>query len=206
MRKISKISSQKRKGSFNIYLDGEYAFSVDSTTLVKYSLKTGKYLTADEIDKILKESELQKVIDKVLRFLAFRPRSSWEIADYLRRKKTSSFILEKVLSSLEKKGQINDFEFAKWWVQQRNAFRPMGKIRIIKELKNKRIAQDIIEQAINDTALDEFALAQNVIRKKLNKVRHTNEDVKKKFFDLLLRRGFSYETCKRVIDNLDKKE
>ncbi|EPC72337.1 regulatory protein RecX, partial [Lacticaseibacillus paracasei subsp. paracasei Lpp71] len=38
MSEITKITAQKRRGRYNIFIDGTYAFPVSETTLVDYRL------------------------------------------------------------------------------------------------------------------------------------------------------------------------
>ena len=46
MAQITKITAQKRRGRYNIFLDGQYAFPVSETTLVTYHLAKEMTLTA----------------------------------------------------------------------------------------------------------------------------------------------------------------
>ena len=44
---ITKISTQKRKGRYNIFIDNEYAFSVSERTLAEKRLLKGTELSTD---------------------------------------------------------------------------------------------------------------------------------------------------------------
>ncbi len=52
MAQITKITAQKRRGRYNIFLDGQYAFPVSETTLVTYHLAKEMTLTEDMIAQI----------------------------------------------------------------------------------------------------------------------------------------------------------
>ena len=49
MAKISKIEAQKRKGRYNIYLDGKYAFPVAESVLIQFRLMKGTELDEKQI-------------------------------------------------------------------------------------------------------------------------------------------------------------
>lgn len=140
----------------------------------------------------LAEKLVKKLLDKAYRFLSFRPRSEKEIKNYLKKKKAPDKIAQKIIDELKKQKLIDDLEFAYWWVEQRNTFRPKGKIALQVELRQKGVDREIAQRVIDET-VDEFALAKKVFQKK-------------KAPALLARRGFSWATIKKVLDKSAKKE
>ena len=74
MPAITSIKPQKNGKRVNIYLDGEYGFGLDLENFVKLGLKVEQEFTDEEIEKIIKKAEFQKVYDKILRFGSLRPR------------------------------------------------------------------------------------------------------------------------------------
>ena len=63
MPDITKISPQKRKDRYNIFLDEKFAFGVSLTTLVSQSLKIGSKLESEQIKKILKKLKSLKYLN-----------------------------------------------------------------------------------------------------------------------------------------------
>ena len=51
MAKISKITAQQRRGRYNVYLDGKYAFPVAESVLVKFRLMKGQELTKEQFEQ-----------------------------------------------------------------------------------------------------------------------------------------------------------
>lgn len=86
MPKITKIQPQKKEERFNIYVDGKFAFGLDAETVVKSGLKVGQEISEKEIEKLVFENETNKLMEKALRFLSFRPRSESEVRQYLKKK------------------------------------------------------------------------------------------------------------------------
>ena len=135
-----------------------------------------------------------KLLDKVYRFLAVRPRSEKEITDYFKRKKASPEATEKIFSLLKQQNLIDDPAFAGWWVEQRSTFRPKGKIALKSELKQKGIAPEIIEKELEE--IDELSLAQKALARK--KFKSTQ-----KLITFLSYRGFSWQTIKKVLGSIN---
>jgi len=153
------------------------------------------------------DESLQKLKDYAFRLLSFRPRSKKEISDklirYSYKHHYSAGLIEKVLNELSSGNYINDEEFAKWWLDQRQSYKPKGLKAIRFELANKGVSRELIDK-VTSFAKDgdnELVLAQKLISKKINLWRNLSKlEQKKKISDLLLRRGFDWETVKRVID------
>ena len=117
--------------------------------------------------------DFERLYNKALRFLSFRPRSEKEIRDRLKIKyqsfdktgtvrspvklrtniKNLTLVIEKVIAKLKVQNFLNDEEFAKWWIEQRTSFRPRS-LRLIKlELRQKGITDEVIESGIRNQEL-----------------------------------------------------
>ena len=105
-----------------------------------------------------------KLLNKAYRFLSYRPRSVKEVEDYLLKK--SSFakasegqekqeiekLIDSIINKLKEQKFLNDFEFAKWWIESRAKFKPRA-LKIIKlELRQKGIDKELIEQVLEQAS------------------------------------------------------
>ena len=206
MAKISQISPQKTQKRVNIYLDGKFAFGLDVDNFVKSSLTVGQELTDQQVEELVFKNEFQKFYDRVVRFIAVRPRSQKEITDYLKRKKTPEKLVEKIVGRLAEGGLIDDEAFARWWIEQRVTFRPKGKRALLAELGQKGIDREISERIIGEE-IDEMALAQKAAEKKLRVLKNLPApELRQKMTNFLLTRGFSWETVKKIVDEKDFEE
>ena len=214
MPQISAIEPQKRnKDRFNVFLDGHFAFGIDASTLFENQLKVGKVLKEEEIPKILQKEELSKLMDRVLHFLSYRPRSEKEITDYLIKKIAAkenikyhqakdSPLIAQVIEKLKRYKYINDLEFAKWFISSRIKSKPKG-VRLLKlELFRKGISKDIVEKVLSKN-LNQNELAKKAIEKKIKKWQKLPDlELKKKLYSHLSSRGFDFETIKQAIKEL----
>lgn len=151
----------------------------------------------------------QKFYDRALRFLSYRPRSQKEITDFLAKKKVAPIVVTKILQKLKQQDLVNDQEFAKWWIEQRTRFHPRG-LRVIKlELRQKGISSELIEKILSNgdiEILGEEAVKKLIIKKIARYQGLPKRELYQKLSQFLLRRGFSWETAKDVIDEVLKKE
>jgi len=141
-----------------------------------------------------------EILDKVYRFLSLRPRSEKEVADYLRKRKISSSDFEKIFKTLKEQKLVDDWEFARWWIEQREAFKPKGKVALRSELKQKGIAEEIIKKAL--AHVEEESLARKALAKKIEVYRKLPpEEFFRKVSQFLSYRGFSWQTIEKIISD-----
>ncbi len=150
--------------------------------------------------------EFEKFYNTALRFLSYRPRSEKEVRDALQKKKASIEVIEKIISRLKEHKFLNDADFVQWWVESRTRFKPRGIKLIILELKQKGISEDLINSIIHDSLFmiqSDLEQAKKLAEKKIEKYKGlTKNELYQKLGGFLARRGFNYETVKKVIDEV----
>ena len=212
MSEITSIEPQKKKKDrFNVFVDGKFRFGLGAETLVKSELKVGQEVSKKELDLLQRCNEVNKLFEKALRFLSFRPRSEKEIRDHLQKKfRVSKFesqisvdqIFDDVLDRLRHLGYVNDLEFSQWWVEQRQTHSPRG-LRLIKsELFQKGIAQEIIDKVLPEDKEGEIERALKAATKKLRSYDLESWESKQKMSQFLARRGFDWEVIKETLERL----
>jgi regulatory protein len=194
--KITKISEQiKNENRVNIFVDGRYSFSLTLNQLLESKLKINDEVSDSRLSELKKLSQLGKLKMRALEWLMLRPRSQKELRDYLYRKKLDSDEAELWLAEFQKKGYQNDKSFSKWWVEQRrNKKRSSNFIR--SELKTKGIHNDLIIEAINESAVDDKLALIDLIKKLKLKTKYQDE---KKLLEYLMRQGYGYSLIKEVL-------
>lgn len=143
--------------------------------------------------------DLEKAYKSSLHFLSFRPRSEKEIINHLLHRGFEEKITEQVITKLKSSGFIDDREFIKWWIDQRISFNPRSRRLIIAEIEAKGINRELIKEMLETIAVglpEDMDLAKTLITQKSFK-----KD-QKKIKNLLMLRGFDWETIKRIIDGL----
>jgi regulatory protein len=198
---ITGIKQQKNKNRVNVYLDDEFGFGIDLDNFVLLHLKVDQELTDKEVAEIVKKAEFQKTLDKLLKFATLRPRSEKEIKDYFKRKKVHESLIPELWNRLKHLELINDREFADWWVEQRQNFKPKAKRILEQELRIKGIDKDIIDEVLGEIKIDEEKMARELLMKKAYKWRALpRRQAGQKMSQYLAGKGFSWETIDKVID------
>ncbi len=198
---ITSIKQQKNRGRVNIYLDGKFAFGIDLTNFVLLHLKVDQELSEKEVAEIVKKVEFQKALDKVLRFATVRQRSEKEIYDYFKRKRIHVLIHEYIIEKLRHFELLDDEKFAKWWVEQRQAFRPKAKRILTQELRIKGIKPEIIDKVLGETKIDEEKMARELLAKKAYKWGGLEPRLaRQKKSQYLAGKGFSWEVIEKVVN------
>ena len=200
MRTITALEIQKRnKERVNVYLDGEYAFSLALIEAAK--LRKGQSLTDAEIDALCGEDDVTRSVDYAANFLSYRPRSVAEVRRNLEKKDLPEAIIEQAIDRLQQLGYVDDVAFARYWLENRDTFKPRGPAALRYELRQKGVAEDIIGAALE--SLDPFDAARRAGEAKARRLRGlTREAFRNKLGSFLQRRGFRYETTRDVIHQI----
>lgn len=139
--------------------------------------------------------------DAAVRYLGPRPRSVSEIRRHLRTKRFDDPAIDQAIDQLRAQRYIDDEAFARYWVEQRDKFRPKGERAIVSELLQKGVAREVIELVTGDReAGGEVMRAREAIRRPITRWLTLSEpDRKRKIHQYLAQRGFSYDTIDEVI-------
>lgn len=197
---ITRLVYQKRnKQRVNIYIDDVYAFALPDTEAAR--LKVGQYLSDDEIVSLRALDSEAKAYDKAIRYLGHRPRSQHEIETRLKRGDFTHETRASVLTRLMRLGYVDDRSFVQWWIDNRRQFSPRGQRALRQELRQKGIAAELIEEALQALDEEEQALAAGLTR--APRWSHLpRQAFYKKMLGFLQRRGFGYADARTATDQL----
>ena len=153
------------------------------------------------------DDDLQALLNYAYFFLKFRPRSKKEVCDYLlkkiKKRHWSTDDVEKAIKQLEEQNFINDKEFVRWFVEQRNRSKPKGKFVLKAELLRFGIAKDLIDQYLEENPLQEEDLVLRALKSKWNRFKNLpSQDRFEKSVAFLSRRGFPFDIIRNVITKL----
>jgi regulatory protein len=200
MGKITALTRQKRNPDrVNVYLDDEFAFGLAAITAV--SLRIGQILTPTEIERLQETDLEEKAKNVAIGFIEYRPRSVAETRQHLQKKEYPDDVIDRVVARLETVELLNDATFARYWVEQRETFKPRSKMALQLELRQKGIDRALIETAVAE--VDEIAAATQAAQAKARRWQNLPElEFRKKLNGFLQRRGFSYDIIREVHEAL----
>lgn len=202
---ISKISRQKNNQQrYNIYINDEYSFSVDESTLIKFGLTKGKVLDQFEIDEINYEDEIAKAFNAGLYYLSFQMRSEHEVKKKLLDKGYGESVVLEAIQKLSKLGFLNDETYSKALLESKKRFQKKGPYAIKEDLRKKGIDKSLQDKVLGTFSYDEQKqLATQLAEKtvKLNS-KKTPTQIKQKIQETLLRKGYSFSIVEDVLSDI----
>jgi len=136
-----------------------------------------------------------------VRYLASRPKSVAEIARHLRSKRYDDDDVARAIDRLRAQRYVDDEAFARYWVEQRERFKPRGDRALRTELVQKGVSRDVIEVVLGDRAPDaDVDLAKRALSRPMTRwATLTPVERKRKIHTYLAARGFDYGTIEEVI-------
>ncbi|HTY81167.1 MAG TPA: regulatory protein RecX [Dehalococcoidales bacterium] len=199
MSKITRLVKAKtQEKRVKVYLDGRYACTLLAEVVLRDGLKVGREVTEERLAALNDKNQYQRSLNTAARLLGYRPRSEAEIRQHLQRRGFDSESTVKALAYLKEQGLIDDAAFAKYWVENRETFRPRSRRLAGLELRRKGLKREIIEQVIGE--IDE---SESAYRAAQSKMRHLSpkdyDDFRKRLGSYLARRGFNYEVIGSIV-------
>lgn len=212
--------ARKNPQRVNIFLDHQFAFSLDLNQLLDAKLTVGQILDKEELTTLKNLSEFSKLYQTTLAWLLLRPRSVQETRDYLTRKlqqrqflarHTTIFdqspparrqkspppfppaFIEQIITQLLTKGYLDDRKFTQYFLDNRLATKGASQKRLRQELLKKGIAPVIIDAAMATSPRSDAQEIQKIIAKK------SRHYTKEQLIRYLLRQGFSYATVQSAV-------
>lgn len=153
----------------------------------------------DENERVITDVEKarKRTFDRAVNLLTFKPRSIRELRERLLEKDwTNSRIVDDVIKTLETYGYLNDAQFAKDLAASKLRQKPVGKYVLRQKLMRKKLDKETIDEAIEkafENAPEEEMIDLAIEKRLRIKGKPTDREDAKKFYDFLLRQGFSYD-------------
>ena len=153
----------------------------------------------DESERVITDpaKARERTMNRAVKLLAAKPRSVGERRERLLEKAwTNREIVDAVIEKLGEYKYLDDNQYAKDLALSKLRQQPQGKRRLKQSLSQKKLDKETVDEAIA-TAFEKIPEADLIDRAIEKQIRlkgkpETREEVKK-FYDHLLRRGFSYD-------------
>ena len=190
----------------NVFVDGEFTIGVSLSTITREKLYVGKVLSEDDHARLEQAENTDKAVHVAIRALESRPRSSAEIHERLRLKGFAPLVIDVALARLRELGLVDDAAFSRFWVENRQAYRPRGANALRDELRRKGIDRSLVDAILDDTTLtgDEHEQAMTLARAAFRKYAGAPDRATfmRRMGGYLQRRGFDFETIRPIVDQL----
>lgn len=159
----------------------------------------------------IKSESLDSLKTRCLRLIQKRRRSTVEIKSFLQKAEVAPENIEVIVDFLVQHKLIDDLAFAKAWIHDRDLLAPRGEYLLKQELTAKGIDSDLIQQALlerADNIDNEVPTEDPEVTAGLALLKHKEAlysslakvTAQRRKTALLQRRGFSYNTIRRILN------
>ncbi len=189
-------------GHQRVVLDGGPSVRLRAEDVAALGLAAGSELDAAALARLREAAEATSATEIALRLLAVRLRSRREIEVRLRQRGIQAKTIRDLVLRLESEALLDDYRFSRAWVEGRQALRPSGALRLRRELMQKGVATDLIDQVLRAafSDADEHQLAVEFARARMRRYRSYPPDVTfRRLAGVLHRRGFSAAAVARAL-------
>ncbi len=194
----------KKNNYYILVLSNGERIKTYEDVIIKNNILYKKSINSKILKKIEEDSKFYKVYNNVLTLINKRFRSEYEIKKYLEKYKVDKKIEEDIITKLKEINLINDYNYAKMYVNDKINLSLDGPYKIRKHLEQNKINSEIINQVINnidETIID--AHIKKVIEKKVKSSTKYSESVyKQKLILYLVNLGYSKEKAKYFTENI----
>lgn len=145
---------------------------------------------------------LQEIYLKLTKYCVYQERCTHEIREYLKKYELSKEIQERLIDKLREDKFLDDTRFAVQFALGKFHVKKWGKVKIRYELKQKCIADELIQNALDNIPEQEYytVLAQLIEKSGYNPQNYAE---KSKLLRYLQSKGYQYDEIKQVLQNLD---
>lgn len=192
---ITEISKQRKKGRYNIFVDGEFFSGIDALSLLQAGLKEGKEITREELEQKVTESECRSAFDYLGKYLA-APHTKKQVNDKLKQRGYSDNVIALTIEKAESYGYLNDEEYARALVSSLNL---KSRREVKSKLMQKGIDRQTIDLCLSSISQDDENSRAQVLSEKYLKNKDINQKTLSGLYQYLLRKGFDGEVAMQAV-------
>jgi regulatory protein len=202
---ISAIQPTARHpGRFDILVDGTSIATLSLDAIERLQLAVGGSVVGRE-ERIALEAAQLKVYDRALNMLAFRARSSAELARLLVRKGEPKELVERAIARLQEQGLLDDAAFAQAFTRAKVLGAQQSKRRVQQDLARKGVARAVTDVAIatvfEEEGVEQREVVARAARKKLRSLAKLDPVARRRrLYAFLARRGYDGEDIRWAME------
>ena len=193
-------STEERKKSLTaLYIDGEYAVSVDTMTFLSTGKKVGSEITDEELYELIETSKYNRAKEKALYLIEYRSRTKRELYDKLIVLFGES-ATKRAIKRLEELGLIDDEKYAREYAEVLLDKKGFSRQRAEFELMKKGIDKDVIEEILDELEPEPVEQIKKLLQTKFAR-RLSNEKDLAKTVNALKAMGYRWSDINEAINS-----
>lgn len=197
-------AEERKKGLTALYIDGEYAVSVDTVTFASMGFKEGKDITDEELHELLRSSNIARAKEKALYLLEYRSRTRKEIYDKLI-PLYGEDAADAAVERLEQLGLIDDESYARDYARSLIEVKHFSRERAGYELMKKGIDRELADEILDEMEPDPIDQIKALLETKYSR-RLSNEKDIQKTVNSLRAMGFRWSDIKEALSGYCEEE
>lgn len=207
MSTITAITPTTRPpGRFDLVVDGTRFATLSLDAIERLALAVGRSVAGME-ERIEFEAAALKVYDRALNLLAFRARSSAELARSLVQKGEAKEHVDRAIDRLTEQGLLDDAAFARSFTRAKVLGAKQSRRRVQQLLARKGVARDVSDEAIDavfeEEGVDQSGVVEEAARKKLRSLAKLEPAVQsRRLYAFLARRGYEADDIRAAMREL----
>ena len=194
----------RHTGRYELVVDGRGFATLSLDAIERLNLVVGGSVEGRE-ERIAAEAAQLKVYDRALNVLAFRARSSAELARSLVRKGEPKEHVDRAVARLQEQGLLDDGAFAQSFTRAKVLGAQQSKRRVQQDLARMGVARAVTDAAIatvfEEEGIDQRAVVEQAARKKLRSLGKLEPVVRRRrLYAFLARRGYDGEDIRKAME------
>lgn len=200
---ITDLHTTKR-GRISVYVDEEFAFAIDQESCLLAKLKIGQEISLEELNDLLRSSQLKAAKEKALSLLSRRSYSKGQLTQKLARHTDGDAALEAV-ERMEEIGLVDDLDYAMRYARDLYHLKHLAPARIKQELRQKGIDSEVVSESLEQFDEDDnIDRALAYLSRKYSDL--SDEKTRKRAFAQLVRLGYSYSEVGSALRLYDEEQ
>ncbi len=195
-------AEERKKGLTALYIDGEYAVSVDTVTLISSGKKAGSEISDEELYELIGNSRINRAKEKALYLMEYRSRTRKEIWDRLV-PLFGETAAQAALDRLEELGLINDESYARELAEQLITKKHYSRDRTVYELIKKGIDKETAEEIADEYEVEPCQQIRALIETKYARAM-SDEKGRARTVNSLRAMGFRWSDIREVMSDYEE--
>lgn len=187
------------KTKYRIFLDNKFAFVLYKGELSRYHIEIDAEISEVQYQEIKQNVIVKRAKLRAMHLLNDMDRTENQLREKLRANYYTEDVIEEAMNYVKSFGYVNDLNYAKRFVDSRKDKKSKKEIYIL--LSNKGLSRDLIEIAFEECydRSDGRSAITELLRKKKYCAETADEKEKQKMIAFLMRKGFSYDDIRQVL-------
>lgn len=195
--------TSRHPGRFELLVDGKSFATLSLDAIERLELVVGGGVSGLE-ERISHEAAALRTYDRALNMLAFRGRSSRELARSLERKGEPKELVARAIERLTEQGLLDDAAFAESFTRAKVLGAQQSRRRVQQDLARKGVAREVTDAAIatvfEEEQVDQREIVEQAARKKLASLRKLDPVVRRRrLYAFLARRGYDADDIRAAM-------